>query len=146
MRMLMDDGRSDGRAFLRKETVDAMLSRQWRYDAAAKNGDSRSEEGHKDLFNAWGLGNQHFLDVSGPGRGDRLVEGGGFTGVGHLGDAWGLTATFAFNRETRDGLIYLIGGVAIDPEKNRGAYSALYRHEEKILTALHKRAIRGIAD
>jgi CubicO group peptidase (beta-lactamase class C family) len=146
MRMLMDGGRIDGRAFLRSETVEAMLGRQWRYDAAAKNGDARSEEGHKDLFNAWGLGNQHFLDVSGRGRGDRLVEGGGFTGVGHLGDAWGLTATFVFNREARDGLIVLIGGVAIDPEKNRGAYSGLYRHEEKILTALHKRAIRGIAD
>ncbi|MBL0143439.1 MAG: beta-lactamase family protein [Betaproteobacteria bacterium] len=143
MRMLMDGGLVDAKPFLRSETVDAMLAEQWRYDATAKNGDSRSEEGHKDLFNAWGLGNQHFLDVSGPGRGDRLVEGGGFTGVGHLGDAWGLTAIFAFNREARDGLIVLIGGVAIDPEKNRGAYSGLYRHEEKILTALYRRAIRG---
>jgi CubicO group peptidase (beta-lactamase class C family) len=146
MRMLMDGGSIDGEVFLRKETVDAMLARQWLYDPAAKNGDNRSDEGHRDLFNAWGLGNQHFLDVSGPGRGDRLVEGGGFTGVGHLGDAWGLTAAFAFNRETRDGLIFLIGGVAIDPEKNRGAYSGHYRHEEKILTALYRRAIRDMAE
>ena len=30
----------------------------------------------KNAMNAWGLGNQHFLDVTGPGSGDRLVEGG----------------------------------------------------------------------
>jgi CubicO group peptidase (beta-lactamase class C family) len=146
MRMLMDGGRIDGREFLRGETLEAMLSRQWTHDAAAGNGDARSEEGHRDLFNAWGLGNQHFVDLSGPGRGDRLVEGGGFTGAGHLGDAWGLTAAFAFSRDKREGLIFLIGGVAIDPEKNHGKYSALFRHEERILTALHRRALRGLAD
>jgi CubicO group peptidase (beta-lactamase class C family) len=146
MRMLMDGGRLDGKPFLRRETVEAMLARHWRYDPRTRNGDRRSEEGHANLFNAWGLGNQHFLDLSGDGSGDRLVEGGGFTGVGHLGDAWGLTATFAFNRETRDGLIVLIGGVAVDPEKHRGAWSGLYRHEERILTALWRRAIRGRED
>jgi CubicO group peptidase (beta-lactamase class C family) len=146
MRMLMDGGRVDGRTFLRKETVEAMFARQWTHDARAPNGDSASEEGQRDLFNAWGLGNQQFLDITGPGRGDRLVEGGGFTGVGHLGDAWGLTAAFVFNRDTKDGLIYLIGGVAKDPAANPGKYSALARHEERILTALHRRAVRATAD
>lgn len=145
MRMLMERGRIDGKVFLRPETVDLMLSRQWTHDAAA--GDSEGEYGiHRNYFNAWGLGNQHFLDVSGPNRGDRLVEGGGFTAVGHLGDAWGLAGTFAFNRESRDGIIVLVGGVAIDPLRNPGMYSAFSRHEEKILTAIHRRAIRGIAD
>ncbi len=145
MRMLMDRGRLDGKAFLRPETVDLMLSRQWTHDPSA--GDSEGEYGvHRNYFNAWGLGNQHFLDVSGPYRGDRLVEGGGFTAVGHLGDAWGLAGTFAFNRETRNGIIVLIGGVAIDPMKNPGVYSAFSRHEEKILTAIYRRAIRGMGD
>ena len=145
MRMLMDRGRLDGKAFLPPETVDLMLSRQWTHDPSA--GDSEGEYGvHRNYFNAWGLGNQHFLDVSGPYRGDRLVEGGGFTAVGHLGDAWGLAGTFAFNRETRNGIIVLIGGVAIDPMKNPGVYSAFSRHEEKILTAIYRRAIRGMGD
>jgi CubicO group peptidase (beta-lactamase class C family) len=146
MRMLMADGVLDAKPFLRKETVDAMLAPHWHHDAKARNGDSSPEEGRRDLYNEWGLGNQHFIDLTGPGRGDRLVEGGGFTGAGHLGDAWGLTAAFVFDRGSGDGLIFLIGGVAIDPETNRGRYSALYRHEERILTVLHRRAIWQVAD
>ena len=51
----------------------------------------------------------------GPDGGDRLVEGGGFTAVGHLGDAWGLLGAFAFDRESRDGFIFLAGGPGFDP-------------------------------
>jgi CubicO group peptidase (beta-lactamase class C family) len=146
LRMLMEGGQVDGRPFLRKATVEAMLERQWTFDRRAPNGDAASEEGGRELFNAWGLGNQQFLDRSGPARGDRLVEGGGFTGAGHLGDAWGLTAALVFDRTTRSGLIYLIGGVARDPATNPGRHSAFARHEEKILTALWRRAIRQQAD
>ncbi len=92
-RLFLEDGRVDGKPFLEPASIAAMLALQWRHDPAAGNGDSRTEEGHRDFFNAWGLGVQHFLDRSGPGRGDRLVAGGGFTGSGHRGDAYGLTAT-----------------------------------------------------
>jgi len=142
MRMLMNRGELDGIRFLRADTVDAMLAEQWRYDAGRRNGDPASEEGHPGLFNAWGLGNQHFLDLSGPKRGDRLVEGGGFKGVGHLGDAWGLTGTFVFNPATRDGLIVLVSGIGADPEKQPGRYSAHYRHDERLLSALWNRAVK----
>src|SRR6185295_8736653 len=80
MRMLMARGEIDGRRFLKAQTVDLMLSRQWTWREGA--GNSAYGTG-KQRLNAWGLGNQHFLDVGGAGSGDRLVEGGGFTGVGH---------------------------------------------------------------
>ena len=143
MLMLMNSGELEGRRILEAETVDAMLSQQW--PRAGANGDSEYGS-HKGRFNAWGLGNQRFLDLSGPDFGDRLVEGGGFPASGHLGDAYGLFATFAFDRATRNGFVFLVGGTAFDPETERGAYSSASRFEERIATALHKRAIQGKAD
>jgi CubicO group peptidase (beta-lactamase class C family) len=143
MRMLMDGGEIDGRRVLERETVDLMLTPQWRRARGAGEADYGS---HRGRFNAWGLGNQQFLDVSGPDYGDRLVEGGGFTAAGHLGDAYGLLGTLAFDRASRNGFAFLIGGTGCDPETRRGAFSAAARFEERIATALHRRAIRGIAD
>ena len=143
MRMLMDHGMIDGKRVFRAETIDAMLAEQWHYDG--HNG-AVGYGNHGDRFLAWGLGNQHFLDVSGPARGDRLVEGGGFKAVGHFGDAWGLTATFAFDPVKRDGMVFLIGGVGFDPEQTVGRYSAMYPHEERILTTLYRRAIQRRAN
>ena len=140
MRMLMDRGTLDGKRILDSASVETMLSRQWRADGG-KNGLS-SYGPSRDRFNAWGLGNQHFLDVSGPGFGDRLVEGGGFTGVGHVGDAYGLTGAFVFDPVGRDGLVFVTGGPGFDPELARGAWSGFFRHEERILTALYRRAIQ----
>ena len=139
MRMLMNGGELDGKRVLRKETVAAMLAPQWRHDG--RNGESDYGT-RKQRFNAWGLGNQHFVDVGGPGRGDRLVEAGGFKAVGHLGDAYGLTAVFAFDPASRDGMIVLVGGTAFDPDTDPGRYSSLSRYEERILDALY-RAIRA---
>ena len=84
--------------------------------------------------------------VSGPDFGDRLVEDARYPASGHLGDAYGLMGTLAFDRTSRSGLAFLAGGTGCDPEKQRGKYSAGARFEERIVTALHRRAIRGITD
>lgn len=144
MRMLMDRGMLDGKRILKAETVDAMLSRQWRSNGGGNGLDTYGAS--RKRFNAWGLGNQHFLEVSGPGEGDRLVEGGGFTGVGHHGDAYGLTGMLVFDAASRNGLVFLVGGPGFDPESARGRYSGFFRHEERILTALYRRAILGATD
>ena len=141
MRMLMGGGEVDGVRLLKPETVAQMLATQWRFDVSRPNGGTSEFGDAQELFNAWGLGNQHFLDVSGPQRGDRLADGGGFTGVGHLGDAWGLTSAFAFDPKTRDGVIFLVGGVGANPDGSRGNYSAFYRYEERILTALIRQGL-----
>lgn len=143
MLMLMNGGTHDGKQILQKKSVGMMLAQQWQYDAKTKNGASGESgfEGQNKLFNAWGLGTQRFLDISGPNQGDRLVEGGGFKAVGHLGDAWGLTSAIVFDPISKNGMIFLIGGPGFDPETNKGKYSAMYRHEEQILDALYRHAI-----
>jgi N-acetyl-anhydromuramyl-L-alanine amidase AmpD len=143
MRMLMNKGEHEGKQLLKTETVDAIFAPQWRYDGRGVNGDN-SYGNQTGMFSAWGLGAQIFLDIGGAGYGDRLVEGGGFSGVGHLGDAYGLTGAFVFDPVARNGMIFLAGGTAFDPETYRGKYSALRRHEELVLTALYKRAIREV--
>jgi CubicO group peptidase (beta-lactamase class C family) len=135
MQMLMRDGRHHGKAFLKPATVAEMLRTQWHYDGADGNG-TPDFGSHKESMNEWGLGNQHFLDRTGAGRGDRLVEDGGFVAKGHTGDAWGLRSAMVFDGAKKDGLVFLIGGHGFDPETYPGVYSAQYRHEEKILTAL----------
>lgn len=141
MRMLYGGGEIDGRRVLERRSVDEMLAAQWRADGRNGEGDYAVT---RRRFNEWGLGNQHFLDVSGPSQGDRLVEGGGFRAIGHLGDAYGLTSALALDPATGDGMVFLSGGSAFDPYARPGEYSALSRYEERILTALHRRAIRGI--
>lgn len=143
MRMLMAGGEIEGRRFLRAESVDLMLSRQWSWREGA--GNSTYGTG-KQRMNAWGLGNQHFLDVGGVGAGDRLVEGGGFAGVGHHGDAWGLNGIMVFDRVRRDGMVYLAGGPGFDPALHKGQYSSFHRYEERILTTVYRGAIarRGL--
>lgn len=139
--MLMNEGTFEGRQVLAAASVREMLAVQWRADGAGKNGDVDSGGG-KQLMNAWGLGAQHFLDVTGPGRGDRLVAVGGFTGVGHLGDAWGLTSAFVFDPSTKNGMVFLSGGPGFNPETTPGVYSAFHRYEERIMSALYERVLR----
>jgi CubicO group peptidase (beta-lactamase class C family) len=153
--MLMQQGRHRGKAFLRPASIDEMLATQWRWngrrDTARGTTDNVSNGNpdfgsHRESMLEWGLGNQHFVDHTGPGIGDRLVEAGSFTAVGHTGDAWGLRGAMVFDPRRRDGMIFLIGGHGFDPETYPGTYSANYRHEEKILTALHRLLQRGTGE
>jgi CubicO group peptidase (beta-lactamase class C family) len=137
MLMLIQRGEYQGKRILKPETITRMFTRQWTYDG--KNGDSLG-----GLFYSWGLGNQQFFDQ--PGTGRQVVEGGGFSGVGHLGFAYGLQSDFIVDLARGDGMVVLVGGTGADPDKQaKGQYSALTRFEERILTALYRRAILGRA-
>jgi CubicO group peptidase (beta-lactamase class C family) len=146
MLMLMNGGRHGSRQILAPQTVATMFSRQWTLHAGGANGSADGDGGsYRGLYHAWGLGNQHFLDASivkdSRASGDRLVEGGGFTGVGHLGWSWGLNALFAFDPRTRDGMIYVSTGVGADPDTQPGKYSSEARFQERITDALYRGAI-----
>ena len=127
----------EGKQILKPETLQLMFSEQWTYNR--KNGDTLL-----GLYHSWGLGTQRFANV--PGQGNRLVRGGGFSAVGHHGEAYGLMSTFAVDLAGRNGLVSLIGGFGTDPEREPGQYSALSRPEEAILSALYRRAVQGRAD
>lgn len=131
MRMLMDHGSVNGVRILSKQAVASMLQPQWRKNPNQDNGDTLNGE-----FHAWGLGMQQFVDTSGPSTGDRFIAQGGLTGVGHLGFAYGLESGFIFDPKTRNGVVFAIGGVSADPDKNRGRYSAYSVWQERTLDAL----------
>ncbi|MDE2429281.1 MAG: serine hydrolase, partial [Burkholderiales bacterium] len=139
MLMLMNQGESDGVRFLQASTVQTMLSQQWRYDPLRLNGDD-----YRGLFQSWGLGVQRFMDVSAAHYGDRLLPpsvqttSNGFSAIGHLGFAYGLESGFFFDPRSKNGMIYVIGGVGADPETHLGNYSSLSIWEEEILSALYQ--------
>ncbi|MFD2365041.1 serine hydrolase domain-containing protein [Pseudoduganella sp. GCM10020061] len=134
MLMLMNRGRHEGRQFLKPETVLSMLTRQWTFDGRGENGDS-----NRNLFYAWGLGNQHYTDQ--PLTGHQVVEGGGFSGIGHFGYAYGLRSAFVMDPASGNGMIMLVGGSSTEPELQPGRYSSMPRMQERILTALYRHAI-----
>ncbi|QGZ43127.1 serine hydrolase [Pseudoduganella flava] len=136
MLMLIGGGIHEGRRILRPETIALMFEEHWRY--AAKDGQPNGDTLH-GLYHSWGLGAQRFPDVD--GAGNRLVEGGHFTAVGHLGEAYGLVGTFAVDLAHRNGIVSLIGGFGTDPERDPGRYSAHTRAEEAILTTLYRGAV-----
>ena len=127
-RLLIGGGEVDGVRLLRPETVRAMHTLQWRADAP---GGGDTEGG---LFQAWGLGPQRFTDTAG---GDRVGRAGGWQGWGHLGDAWGLLAGLLHDPQTRQGLVYVIGGQGNAPQP--ATASAFSRREEQVLDALRSR-------
>lgn len=130
MQMLIAGGMHQGQRLLQASSVELMFTRQWTYDAVVDNGNTNG-----DLFLAWGLGNQQFPDRPG----SRLIEGGGFNAVGHLGDAYGLRSLFLFERASGTGFVVLIGGTSSDPDTQKGAHSPLARVEERILDTLWER-------
>jgi CubicO group peptidase (beta-lactamase class C family) len=134
MLMLMNGGVHDGRRILKQATLAQMFTRQWTYDGKGGNGDTLD-----GLFNCWGLGNEQFPDN--PASNTRIVDGGGFAAVGHLGEAYGLMSVFAADLKNRNGMVVLVGGTSTDPLAYKGQYSALARFEEKILTSMYRRAI-----
>jgi CubicO group peptidase (beta-lactamase class C family) len=97
-----------------------------------------------DHGNARGFGVERFAGL--PGGAGSLVEDPDFRAVGVLGSAYGLRAAFAVDPASGDGLVSIIGGVGCDPDAYPGTYSGLSRWEERILTALHRRAILGQRD
>jgi CubicO group peptidase (beta-lactamase class C family) len=144
MLMLMNEGRYGNKQILKPATVAATFARQWTLTGDGKTGNGDSDSFH-GLYHAWGLGNQHFIDVStvknGRARGDRLVEGGGFKGVGHLGWSWGLNALFVFDPETKNGMVYVSSGVGANPDLYPGQFSSEARFQERITDALYRGAI-----
>jgi CubicO group peptidase (beta-lactamase class C family) len=87
------------------------------------------------LFRAWSAGLQCFTDTPG---GDRLHPRGGFHGIGHLGEAYGLLSGLIVQPETESdpgwGLVFVLHGTR-EPLP-RGAHSAFSRWEESLLQQL----------
>lgn len=136
MQMLLEGGRHQGHPFLSPRAMALLAGEQWRYDPAVPNGDTLD-----DAMLRWALGPQRFTDASGPGRGDRLIEGGGLTGWGHMGDAYGLLGSFALDPVSRNGMCTLIAGPSRNPYQPKGRWSSMARDEERLLTTTWRLAV-----
>ena len=135
MRMLMAGGVHGGQRLLQGATLERMFARHWSYDGVGGNGNPLGS-----ILSPRGLGNAHYPDR--PGL--RLAPG--FDAVGHLGDAYGLRSVFAMDRARGHGVVVLAGGTGFDVAATPGRETALARYEERIVAALHRRAILGLAD
>jgi CubicO group peptidase (beta-lactamase class C family) len=138
MRLLINAGHHEGRPFLSARAMNMLSTEQWRHNPEQPSGDTLD-----DAMVSWALGPQRFTDQGGPGRGDRLVEGGGFSGWGHMGDAYGLLGTFALDPVRGDGMILLLSGPSQNPYAPKPTWTSLAPGEALALTALWRRAIAG---
>lgn len=133
MKVFLHGGQGRFGRVLAPATVQQMLTVQWRFDPVLGNGDP-----YGGLMRTWGLGLQQLsnapMDAYGPG--DRLLAGASPTLWGHMGDAYGLLSAMFFDPAQDAGFVYIIGGVSRDPEAYKGDYSAFYRWEEQIQTAI----------
>jgi CubicO group peptidase (beta-lactamase class C family) len=135
MQMLMNGGRHRGQALLSAQALAELSREQWRIDPQRPNGDTQD-----DGIRSWALGPQRFTDASGSGRGDRLVEGGGLTGWGHLGDAYGLLGAFVLDPARRNGMVTVISSPGRDAYTPKGRWSSMARAQEQVMTAVWRSA------
>lgn len=139
MQMLLNGGQHEGRAFLSPRALDRLAGEQWRHDAQRPNGETLD-----DGMLSWALGPQRFTDLSGPGRGDRLVEDGGLTGWGHMGDAYGLLGAFVLDPIGRNGMVMLMAGPSRNPYQPKGRWSSMARDKERVLSRTWRLAVQQI--
>ena len=135
MNALLAGGRHVGAPFLGGQWVRELGREQWR---AGTHGADQTLGG---ALLSWGLGAQRFTDTWVDGRGDRLVEGGGLVGWGHLGTAYGLLSAFVLDPVNGCGLVTVLNGPSRDPYAERGRASSVTRAEERLLTAVWRQGL-----
>lgn len=154
--MMLSGGQYEGRRIVSRESIQNMLTDHWTLNADFSNGNSGGEFESQPTraMNAWGLGAQHFVDISGldnaspdsstSGIGDRLIDSGGWQAWGHFGDAYGLRAGIFLCPEQRNGIAFIVGGTSNDPYQQKGHYSANARFEERIISAVYRHVLRKV--
>ena len=133
-RLLMQQGRWDGRRLLSADSWAQLLRPHWTLSAQSPG------ETAGGLFRSWALGMQHFTDTRDAQGGDRLHPRGRWRGFGHLGSAYGLLSGLLFGPAEGGrppwGLVYVINGTSQAATETPGRYSSLRRCEERIVEGL----------
>ncbi|MBR6887538.1 MAG: serine hydrolase [Selenomonadaceae bacterium] len=124
LQMLMNRGEFNGRRVLSEKSFDAIISPHWIYDGT--NGDT-----YGGVMENYGLGT---YKIGGASRA-RLCKDFEVDLIGHSGEAYGLISGLYFIPNTRDGVIFMINGTAIDvdDERSRGEFSGGYIWEENVM-------------
>ena len=127
MLMFCNGGTYNGVQILKPETIEAMFTPVWTYDPELENGDT-----YWGLMNCYGMGPHIFTNTD---MGDRMIVGQDLPFAGHTSEAYGLLGGMGFDRETGNGIIYIVAGTGCDMDTYYGEYSAFYGWEEALLTA-----------
>ena len=127
MQMFCNGGSYQDIQILKPETVERMFAPAWVYDPQLKNGDT-----YLGIMNCYGMGPHIFTNQD---MGDRIVAGQDLPFAGHTADAYGLLGGMLFDREKKNGIVYVIAGTGSDKNQYFGRYSAFYGWEEALLTA-----------
>lgn len=127
MQMFCSGGEFQGARILQAETLDRMFAPAWIYDPAASNGDT-----YLGIMNCYGMGPHIFTNR---GAGDRIVADQDLPFAGHTADAYGLLGGMLFDREKKNGIVYIVAGTGSDKNQYFGKYSTFYGWEEDLLTA-----------
>ena len=127
--MLLHDGIYKGIQVLSKESLRAMMTPYWRYDAERNNGST-----YGGTIEAYGLG---MYPLIGTGT-SRPCRRHNITLWGHTGEAYGLLSGLFVVAGRKDGFLYMMNGEAIPEgsEASRGQFSNNYIWEERILDAI----------
>ena len=127
MLMFCNGGSYNGVQILKPETIEAMFTPVWTYDPELENGDT-----YWGLMNCYGMGPHIFTNTD---FGDRMIVGQDLPFAGHTAEAYGLLGGMGFDRETGNGIVYIVAGTGCDMDTYYGEYSAFYGWEEALLTA-----------
>jgi CubicO group peptidase (beta-lactamase class C family) len=123
-RLLLNRGTHDGRAFLRPDSIAALMGLGWRFDPGSGSGASgRNGETESGFYCAYGLGTQR-IPTRRPGCSDDLF-GDGRLAFGHAGEAYGLRSGLWVDPASGTGIAFLATTNGDAPPRGRTAFTAI---------------------
>ena len=134
LEMIMNSGQYKGKEILKRESLEQMMTPQWIYNG--KNGENYG------VMNKYGLG-MYKIDGNSSAR---LCKNHEIDLIGHSGEAYGMISGLYFVPGTKDGVIFMINGEAIEPEgdkRSHGKFSEGYIWEENIMNPICEKILLG---
>lgn len=129
LEMIMNGGNFHGKQIIREDSLNEMMSKQWIYDENLKNGDT-----YEVMF-SYGLG---LYQIDGASSA-RLCKNFDIDLTGHSGEAYGMISGLYFIPQTKNGVIFMINGVGVEPgvdEKSFGKFGNGFIWEEEIMNPI----------
>lgn len=127
--MLMNKGTYNGKKIICADSFNQIISPHWTFNEKFPNGDT-----YGGVMENYGLGT---YKIGGKSRA-RLCKDFEIDLIGHSGEAYGLISGLYFIPNTKNGVIFMINGTAIDidDKKALGKFSSGYIWEENVMNPL----------
>lgn len=136
LEMIMNGGEFRGKKIISQESLAEMCKQQWIYNPETKNGNT-----YEVMF-SYGLG---LYQIDGAGDA-RLCKDFDIDLIGHSGEAYGMISGLYFRPGTKDGVIFMINGVGVEPgvdEKSFGKFGNGFIWEEEMMNPICEKIFVG---